>query len=69
VAVVTGASRGMGRAIALRLARDGAHCVVMYRQERGRADEVVAEVERCGRRALALQIELNARACYGLRPL
>ncbi len=65
VAVVTGASRGMGRAIALRLARDGADCVVMYRQERGRADEVVAEVERSGRRALALQIELGEPADVG----
>lgn len=65
MAVVTGASRGMGRAIALRLARDGAHCVVMYRQERRRADEVVAEVERCGRRALALQIDLGEPADVG----
>lgn len=59
VAVVTGASRGMGRAIALRLARDGAHCVVMYRREHARAGEVVAEIEGLGRRALALQIELG----------
>ena len=65
VAVVTGASRGMGRAIALRLARDGAHCVVMYRREAVRAGEVVAEIERLGRRALALQIELGEPAQVG----
>lgn len=65
VAVVTGASRGMGRAIALRLARDGAHCVVLYRRESVRAGEVVAEVERLGRRALALQIELGEPAEVG----
>jgi enoyl-[acyl-carrier protein] reductase III len=59
VAVVTGASRGMGRAIALRLARDGADCVVMYRRDAARAGEVVAEIERLGRRALALQLELG----------
>jgi len=58
VAVVTGASRGMGRAIALRLARDGADCVVGYRRDGVRAADVVAEVERAGRRALALQLEL-----------
>ena len=62
VAVITGASRGMGRAIALRLARHGADCVVMYRRDRVRADDVVAEVERFGRRALALQIELGEPA-------
>ncbi|SRR6266508_2869609 len=62
VAVVTGASRGMGRAIALRLARDGADCVVMYRRDSVRAGEVVAEIERLGRRALPLQIELGEPA-------
>ena len=65
VAVITGASRGMGRAIALRLARDGADCVVMYRRESARAGEVVAEIERQGRRALALQIELGEPAGIG----
>jgi enoyl-[acyl-carrier protein] reductase III len=65
VAVVTGASRGMGRAIALRLARDGADCVVLYRRENVRAGEVVAEVERFGRRALALPIELGEPAHVG----
>ena len=59
VAVVTGASRGMGRAIALRLARDGADCVVVYRRDHARAGVVVAEIERLGRRALALAIELG----------
>ena len=58
VAVVTGASRGMGRAIALRLARDGADCVVMYRRDAARAGEAVAEIERLGQRGLALRIEL-----------
>jgi len=65
VAVVTGGSRGMGRAIALRLARDGADCVVMYRRERARAGEVVAEIERLGRRALALPVELGEPAQVG----
>jgi enoyl-[acyl-carrier protein] reductase III len=62
VAAITGASRGMGRAIALRLARDGADCVVMYRRESARAGEVVTDIERLGRRALALQIELGEPA-------
>ncbi len=62
VAVVTGASRGMGRAIALRLARDGADCAVRYRRDSRRAGEVVAEVEALGRRALALPIDLGQPA-------
>ena len=62
VAVVTGASRGMGRAIALRLARDGADCVVMYRRDAARAGAAVAAIERLGRRALALALDLGEPA-------
>ncbi len=58
VAVVTGGSRGMGRAIALDLARRGADCVLTYRQNAALASEVAAEIERLGRRALALAVEL-----------
>ena len=65
VAVVTGASRGMGRAIALRLAHEGADCVVMYRRDAARVDQVAAEIGRIGRRALALQIELGEPAQVG----
>jgi enoyl-[acyl-carrier protein] reductase III len=65
VAVVTGASRGVGRAIALRLARDGANCAVLYRKAGERAAEVVAEIEALGRRALALAVELAAPGQVG----
>lgn len=58
VAVVTGASRGIGRAIALRLAGDGAHCVVTYRTNGAAAAEVTSGIERLGRRALALPLDL-----------
>lgn len=58
VAVVTGASRGIGRGIAERLAREGADCVVLYRRDRARALEVADGIERLGRRALALPVEL-----------
>jgi enoyl-[acyl-carrier protein] reductase III len=49
----------MGRAIALRLAADGADCVIMYRRERTRAAAVTAEIERLGRRALPLALDLG----------
>jgi 3-oxoacyl-[acyl-carrier protein] reductase len=54
-AIVTGASRGIGRAIALRLARDGFAVVVNFSGNRGKAEEVVAEITRAGGRAVAVQ--------------
>ena len=48
VAVVTGASRGIGRAIALRLAAEGATVVVNYNGPQARAEEVNKEIEENG---------------------
>ena len=52
VALVTGAARNIGRAIALALAEGGAAVVVNARQSRGEAAAVVAEIERSGARAM-----------------
>ncbi|MCJ9673677.1 SDR family NAD(P)-dependent oxidoreductase, partial [Neorhizobium sp. SHOUNA12B] len=51
VAIVTGASKGIGRAIALRLAEDGIAVVVNYATSRQAADEVVAQIEAGGGKA------------------
>jgi 3-oxoacyl-[acyl-carrier protein] reductase len=67
VALVTGSSRGIGRAIAERLARDGAKVVVNYRERRDAADEVVAGIVAGGASAIALGADVTrAEAVKGL---
>ncbi|WP_029005394.1 SDR family oxidoreductase [Azorhizobium doebereinerae] len=57
-ALVTGASRGIGRAIALRLARDGFAIGVGYAGQAGKAAEVVDEITAAGGRAVALRADV-----------
>jgi 3-oxoacyl-[acyl-carrier protein] reductase len=57
VALVTGGSRGIGAAVALRLARDGADVAITYQTAADRAAQVVKEIEQLGRRSLALQAD------------
>jgi 3-oxoacyl-[acyl-carrier protein] reductase len=59
VAVVTGASRGIGRAIAIELATYGATVVVNYANSSGAADKVVAEITGAGGEAIALQADVS----------
>ena len=54
-AIVTGASRGIGREIALRLAKEGAKVVVNYSGSQGKAEEVVAEITSSGGQAISVQ--------------
>jgi 3-oxoacyl-[acyl-carrier protein] reductase len=58
VALVTGASRGLGRAVALELASRGADVIVNYRHSREAAATVVDAVEQKGRRAIAVQADV-----------
>ncbi len=59
VALVTGGSRGIGRAIALALATEGAKVVVNYASSSGAADQVVAEIADAGGNAIALQADVS----------
>lgn len=59
VAVVTGASRGIGRAIALKLAEEGAKVVVNYSGSQAKAEEVVAMIQENGGEAIAVQASVS----------
>jgi 3-oxoacyl-[acyl-carrier protein] reductase len=59
VAVVTGASRGIGRGIAERLAHEGAAVVINYAKSADKAKEVVAGIESKGGKALAVQADVS----------
>src|SRR5690606_37677141 len=54
----SGASRGIGRAIALRLARDGADIIVHYSSSEDGAKKTAEEIEKIGRRAIMIQADL-----------
>ncbi|BAY64705.1 3-oxoacyl-[acyl-carrier-protein] reductase [Calothrix sp. FACHB-1219] len=59
VAIVTGASRGIGRAIALELASYGANVVVNYASSSGAADSIVTEITNAGGQAIAIQADVS----------
>jgi len=59
VALVTGAAKRLGRAVALRLAEEGADVVVHYRSSAGDAQTAVAEIEKFGRRGHAIAADLT----------
>jgi pteridine reductase len=59
VALVTGSAKRLGRAVVLRLAQEGADVVIHHRSSRVEAQDAVAEVEKLGRRAVAVAANLN----------
>ena len=58
-AIVTGSSRGIGKAIANRLAEDGANVVVTYHSSQDKAEELVSDIEQKGVKAIALQVNVK----------
>jgi NAD(P)-dependent dehydrogenase (short-subunit alcohol dehydrogenase family) len=64
VALITGASRGLGRNTALSLAKKGVDVVVTYHANRGEADAVVAAIAALGRKAVALRLDSGDTASF-----
>jgi 3-oxoacyl-[acyl-carrier protein] reductase len=61
VAVVTGSSRGIGRAIALEFAKQGAKIVITYNRESVQAEQVVNLIRSCGGDAFSIQLDIRDR--------
>jgi len=59
VSLVTGSSRGIGRAIALALAREGSDVIVNYLKESTKADEVVSLIRDLGRKSIAIKSDVS----------
>lgn len=64
ITLVTGANRGLGRNTALSIAERGGDVIVAYRGNEEQAKEVVAEIQRLGRKAVALQLDLSNSASF-----
>jgi NAD(P)-dependent dehydrogenase (short-subunit alcohol dehydrogenase family) len=59
IALITGASRGLGKDMALRLARKGVDVIITYRSQQEEALAVVREIEATGRKAVALPLDMS----------
>ena len=64
IALVTGGSRGLGKNIALSLAKKGIHVVLTYHTKKEEALAVVAEIEKAGQKAAALQLDTGKTASF-----
>jgi len=59
IALITGGSRGLGRNMAVAIAKKGIDVILTYHTNKEAADEVVAEIESLGRKAVAFQLDTS----------
>ncbi len=59
IAIITGGSRGLGKDMALRLAEKGSDIILTYHTQKNAADEIIQQVESMGRKAAALQLDVE----------
>jgi NAD(P)-dependent dehydrogenase (short-subunit alcohol dehydrogenase family) len=59
IAIITGGSRGLGKSMAFHLAQQGTDIILTYHSRQAEAREVVAEIEKFGRKAVALQLDVS----------
>ncbi|OZG70771.1 short-chain dehydrogenase [Hahella sp. CCB-MM4] len=64
IAIVTGGSRGLGKNTAIHLAEKGNDVILTYRSQHGEAAEVVSQIERIGRKAVAIQLDVADTASF-----
>lgn len=64
IALVTGGSRGLGRNMAVAIAKKGLDVILTYNSKKEEADEVVAEIEALGQKAAALQLNVSDTANF-----
>ena len=64
IALVTGGSRGLGKSMALNLAKKGIDVILTYHSKQAEAEAVVAEIEALGRKAAALQLDASQVAGF-----
>lgn len=64
IALVTGGSRGLGRDMAINLAKKGLDVIITYHANKTAADEVVSEIEKCGQTGAALQLDVSNFNAY-----
>jgi len=64
IALITGGSRGLGKSMALHLAAAGRDVILTYKSSRAEAGQVVAEIEKAGRKAAALPLDVANHASY-----